>query len=85
MWAGEGDADEIIEARGLQQITDVAALEKVVRQVVADNPEQTEQYRGGKQKLLGFFVGQVMQATGGKANPAEVNKLLRARLDADEN
>ena len=85
MWAGEGDADEIIEARGLQQITDVAALEKVVRQVVADNPEQTEQYRGGKQKLLGFFVGQVMQATGGKANPAEVNKLLRAKLDADEN
>ncbi len=85
MWAGEGDADQIIEARGLQQITDVAALEEVVRQVVADNPEQAEQYRGGKQKLLGFFVGQVMQATGGKANPAEVNKLLRARLDADEN
>jgi aspartyl-tRNA(Asn)/glutamyl-tRNA(Gln) amidotransferase subunit B len=85
MWAGEGGADQIIEARGLQQISDVAALEKVVQQVVADNPEQAGQYRGGKQKLLGFFVGQVMQATRGKANPAEVNKLLRARLDADEN
>jgi aspartyl-tRNA(Asn)/glutamyl-tRNA(Gln) amidotransferase subunit B len=85
MWAGEGNADQIIEARGLQQITDVAALEKVVQQVVADNPEQAGQYRAGKQKLLGFFVGQVMQATGGKANPTEVNKLLRARLDADEN
>ena len=64
MWAGEGDADQIIEARSLQQISDVAALEKVVQQVVTDNPEQAGQYRGGKQKLLGFFVGQVMQATG---------------------
>ena len=85
MWAGEGSAGDIIEARGLQQISNVAALEKVVKQIVADNPQQAEQYRGGKQKLLGYFVGRVMQATGGKANPAEVNKLLRAKLDADEN
>jgi aspartyl-tRNA(Asn)/glutamyl-tRNA(Gln) amidotransferase subunit B len=81
MWAGEGSADEIIEARGLKQITDTGAIEAVIDQVLADNPAQLEQYRAGKDKLFGFFVGQVMKATRGKANPAQVNQVLRAKLD----
>jgi aspartyl-tRNA(Asn)/glutamyl-tRNA(Gln) amidotransferase subunit B len=81
MWAGEGEADEIIEARGLKQITDTGAIEAVIDRVLADNPGQLEQYRAGKDKLFGFFVGQVMKATGGKANPAQVNQVLRAKLD----
>ena len=86
MWAGEGSADQIIEAKGLRQITDVAALEAVVDTVIADNPSQAAEYRAGKDKLIGYFVGQVMQATGGKANPGQVNALLKSRLaDADDN
>ena len=81
MWVGEGGADEVIESKGLRQITDVSAIEVVIDQVIADNPGQLEQYRGGKQNLFGYFVGQVMKATAGKANPAQVNELLRARLD----
>jgi aspartyl-tRNA(Asn)/glutamyl-tRNA(Gln) amidotransferase subunit B len=81
MWAGEGDADTIIEARGLKQITDAGEIEAIVEQVLADNPGQLEQYRGGKDKLFGFFVGQVMKATRGKANPAQVNQVLRTKLD----
>ena len=84
MWAGEGDPDRIIEERGLQQITDTAALAEVVERVIADNPKQVDQYRAGKQKLIGYFVGQVMQATGGKANPAQVNQLLREKLGSGE-
>ncbi|NHA15030.1 Asp-tRNA(Asn)/Glu-tRNA(Gln) amidotransferase subunit GatB [Thioalkalivibrio sp. XN279] len=80
MWNGEGDADAVIEARGLKQITDTGALEDVVREVIAANPGQLEQYRSGKDKLFGFFVGQVMKATGGKANPALVNELLKKLL-----
>ena len=80
MWAGEGDADMVIEARGLKQITDTGALEDVIREVIAANPNQLEQYRAGKDKLFGFFVGQVMKATGGKANPALVNELLQKLL-----
>jgi len=80
MWAGEGEADEIIEARGLKQITDAGSVEAIIAEVVAANPQQLEQYRAGKQKLFGFFVGQVMKATGGKANPALVNELLKKHL-----
>jgi aspartyl-tRNA(Asn)/glutamyl-tRNA(Gln) amidotransferase subunit B len=80
MWAGEGTADEVIGVRGLRQITDVSAIQAVIDQVLADNPAQLEQYRSGKDKLLGFFVGQVMKATRGKANPAQVNELLRKSL-----
>jgi len=80
MWAGEGSADEIIDAKGLRQITDTGALEGVIRDVMAANPGQLEQYRSGKDKLFGFFVGQVMKATGGKANPALVNELLKKLL-----
>jgi aspartyl-tRNA(Asn)/glutamyl-tRNA(Gln) amidotransferase subunit B len=80
MWAGEGDADTVIEARGLKQITDSSAIEAIVDKVIAANPGQAEEYRAGKEKLIGFFVGQVMKETGGKANPAQVNAILRTRL-----
>jgi len=80
MWAGEGEADAVIEARGLKQITDTGSVEAVVSEVIAANPQQLEQYRAGKDKLFGFFVGQVMKATGGKANPALVNELLKKLL-----
>ena len=80
MWAGEGSADEIIEKRGLKQITDVAALEKAVDQVLAANARQVEDYRAGKQKAFNSLVGQVMKATRGKANPAQVNEILRRKL-----
>ncbi|HJP03449.1 MAG: Asp-tRNA(Asn)/Glu-tRNA(Gln) amidotransferase GatCAB subunit B [Chromatiales bacterium] len=80
MWDEGGEADAIIESRGLEQITDSGELEATVDQVIADNPEQVEQYRAGKEKVLGFLVGQVMKATQGKANPAKVNEILRAKL-----
>ena len=80
MWAGEGDADAIIEAKGLTQITDAGAIERIIDDVIQANPTQLEQYRSGKDKLFGFFVGQVMKATGGKANPAQVNDLLKSKL-----
>ena len=80
MWDGEGDADDIIEQRGLRQITDSAAIEKIIDEVIAANPGPLEQSRGGKDKLVGFFVGQVMKATQGKANPGQVNQLLKKKL-----
>ncbi len=80
MWAGDGTADEIIDAKGLRQITDSSAIESVVDQVIAANPGQVAEYRGGKEKLLGFFVGQVMKETGGKAHPGQVNEILRKKL-----
>ena len=80
MWAGEGDADAIIEKKGLKQITDTGAIENIVREVLDSNPKQIEQYKAGQEKLLGFFVGQVMKATQGKANPGEVNKILKQLL-----
>ena len=80
MWSGEGTADEVIDARGLRQITDTSAIEAIVDEVIAANPSQVEEYRAGKDKLIGFFVGQVMKATGGKANPGAVNKLLKDKL-----
>mgnify|MGYP005841425067 CR=1 FL=1 len=81
MWAGEGDADTVIEARGLKQVSDSGALDAMVDEVIAANPGQVEQYRAGKDKLFGFFVGQVMKASRGKANPQLVNDLLRRKLD----
>jgi len=80
MWAGEGDADAVIEKKGLKQITDSGAIEKAIDDVIAKNPKQLEQYRAGKETLFGFFVGQVMKATQGKANPAQVNELLKQKL-----
>jgi len=80
MWAGEGNADAVIEKKGLKQITDSGAIEKAIDDVIAKNPKQFEQYRSGKETLFGFFVGQVMKATQGKANPAQVNELLKKKL-----
>ena len=80
MWQGEGSADQIIESRGLRQISDAGELEKIIDAVLAENAEQVQQYKAGKQQVLGFLVGQIMKATGGKANPGQVNELLRAKL-----
>jgi len=80
MWDEGSDADAVIEAKGLRQITDTAAIETVIRKVMEDNPGQLADYRSGKDKLFGFFVGQVMKATGGKANPGQVNELLKHLL-----
>jgi aspartyl-tRNA(Asn)/glutamyl-tRNA(Gln) amidotransferase subunit B len=80
MWLEGAEADRVIEARGLKQITDNAAIERVIEEVMAKNPGQLAEYRAGKEKLFGFFVGQVMKATGGKANPAQLNELLRRKL-----
>ncbi len=81
MWNGEGDADQVIEKQGLKQVTDTSAIESVIDQVIAANPEQLAQYRDGKDKLFGFFVGQIMKISQGKANPAQVNALLKQKLD----
>ncbi len=80
VWAGEGDPDAVIDRRGLRQITDSGELETLIERVIQEHPEQLGQYRSGKDKLLGFFVGQVMKASRGKANPQEVNRLLRDKL-----
>ncbi|MBT3011598.1 MAG: Asp-tRNA(Asn)/Glu-tRNA(Gln) amidotransferase subunit GatB [Candidatus Thiodiazotropha sp. (ex Lucina aurantia)] len=80
IWNGEGDADAVIEAKGLKQITDSGQIEKIIDEVIAANPKQVEQFKAGKDKLLGFFVGQVMKQTQGKANPGQVNKILMAKL-----
>jgi aspartyl-tRNA(Asn)/glutamyl-tRNA(Gln) amidotransferase subunit B len=80
MWSEQKSADAIIEARGLKQITDSGAIEGVIDAVIAANPKQLADYRSGKDKLFGFFVGQVMKATGGKANPAQLNDLLKVKL-----
>jgi aspartyl-tRNA(Asn)/glutamyl-tRNA(Gln) amidotransferase subunit B len=80
MWSDGKGADEIIEAKGLKQITDTSAIESAIDEVMAKNPGQLADYRSGKDKLFGFFVGQVMKATGGKANPAQLNELLKRKL-----
>jgi aspartyl-tRNA(Asn)/glutamyl-tRNA(Gln) amidotransferase subunit B len=80
MWSEGKAADAIIEAKGLRQITDSGAIEGVIDAVIAANPKQLADYRSGKDKLFGFFVGQVMKATGGKANPAQLNELLKIKL-----
>jgi len=80
MWTEGRDADAVIEAKGLRQITDTSAIEKAIDEVMAANPKQLAEYRSGKDKLFGFFVGQTMKATGGKANPAQLNELLKRKL-----
>jgi len=81
MWDGEGDADTVIEKKGLKQITDDSAIEALIDGVIANSPNQLEQYRSGKDKLFGYFVGQVMKESQGKANPAQVNKILKDKLN----
>ncbi|MBT3309003.1 MAG: Asp-tRNA(Asn)/Glu-tRNA(Gln) amidotransferase subunit GatB [Gammaproteobacteria bacterium] len=80
MWNGEGDADTVIDKRGLKQITDTGAIEAMIDEVIAANPAQAEQFRAGKEQLLGFFVGQVMKVSKGQANPGQVNQILRDKL-----
>ncbi|MDM8546275.1 Asp-tRNA(Asn)/Glu-tRNA(Gln) amidotransferase subunit GatB [Candidatus Venteria ishoeyi] len=80
LWNQEGDADTIIEQKGLKQVTDSGAIEAVIDEIISNNAAQVEAYRGGKDKLFGFFVGQVMKATKGKANPKQVNELLKSKL-----
>jgi aspartyl-tRNA(Asn)/glutamyl-tRNA(Gln) amidotransferase subunit B len=80
MWAGEGAPDDIIEKRGLRQISDAGAIEKIVDGVLASNAKQVEDYRAGKDKAFNSLVGQVMKATKGKANPSQVNDILKRRL-----
>ncbi len=83
MLAGEGDADAIIENRGLKQVSDSGAIESMVDEVIANNPEQVQQYREGKEKVFAFFIGQIMKASKGKANPGQVNDILRRKLAGD--
>ena len=80
MWQGEGDADAVIEARGLKQISDEGAIAALIDEVLRDNPSQVAQYRQGKEQVLAFFVGQVMKKSRGKANPQRLNALLREKL-----
>ena len=74
------DAGAIVEEKGLKQVTDTGAIEAIIDEVIAENPDNVEAYRGGKDKLFGFFVGQVMKKSQGKANPAMVNDLLKEKL-----
>jgi aspartyl-tRNA(Asn)/glutamyl-tRNA(Gln) amidotransferase subunit B len=84
MWQGEGSADEIIDARGLQQVSDSGALESMVDEVISGNAAQVAQYLAAdearRKKLIGFFVGQVMKLSKGQANPQIVNQLLAKKL-----
>jgi len=80
MWAEGQSADAVIESKGLRQITDAGAIEKLIDDIMAANPKQLADYRAGKDKLFGFFVGQAMKVSGGKANPALLNELLKKKL-----
>ena len=82
MWAGEGDADGIIESKGLKQVSDSGAIEKIIDEVMAANAKSVEEFRSGKEKAFNALVGQVMKASKGKANPQQVNDLLRQKLTA---
>jgi aspartyl-tRNA(Asn)/glutamyl-tRNA(Gln) amidotransferase subunit B len=82
MWNGAMEADAIIEAKGLRQVSDVAQLEPQIEKVLAANAKLVDDYRAGKEKAFNALVGQVMKATQGKANPAQVNEILRRRLAA---
>lgn len=74
------DAAVIVEEKGMKQVTDLGAIEKIIDQVMAANPDKVSEYKSGKDKLFGFFVGQVLKASGGKANPGAVNELLKKKL-----
>ncbi|NOS89945.1 MAG: Asp-tRNA(Asn)/Glu-tRNA(Gln) amidotransferase GatCAB subunit B, partial [Methylococcaceae bacterium] len=80
LWQSTASADDIIAEQCLKQITDTGAIEAIIDKIIADNLGQVEQYRSGKDKVFGFFVGQVMKEMQGKANPAEVNKMLKEKL-----
>ena len=75
-----GTADQIIEKQGLKQVTDSSAIETLIDEIIAQYPQQLADYRSGKDKLFGFFVGQAMKASKGKANPAQLNEILKKKL-----
>ncbi|MEK6734436.1 MAG: Asp-tRNA(Asn)/Glu-tRNA(Gln) amidotransferase GatCAB subunit B, partial [Pseudomonadota bacterium] len=75
------EAEEIVKEKGLQQVTDTGAIESIIDQVLVDNPDKIAEYKSGKERLFGFFVGQVMKLSAGKANPAMVNDLLTSKLN----
>ena len=81
LWSSDNEVDEIIQGEGLEQVTDDKEIESMIDEVINSNPEQLEQYRSGKDRLFGFFVGQVMKASQGKANPKQVNDILRKKLE----
>ena len=81
LWSSDNEVDEIIQGEGLEQVTDDKEIESMIDKVINSKPEQLEQYRSGKDRLFGFFVGQVMQASQGKANPKQVNDILRKKLE----
>jgi aspartyl-tRNA(Asn)/glutamyl-tRNA(Gln) amidotransferase subunit B len=83
MWAQEGSADEIIESKGLKQVTDLGAIEKAIDEVLAQNADQVAEYHAGKERVFGFLVGQIMKATKGKANPQQLNELLKKKLSRE--
>ncbi|MCL4141147.1 UNVERIFIED_CONTAM: hypothetical protein GTU68_050894 [Idotea baltica] len=80
MWGNDATADDVIDKKGLKQITDTSAIEAMIDEVIAANPSQVAEYQGGKEKLLSFFVGAVMKASKGKANPGQLNQILREKL-----
>ena len=81
MWNSSKTPDEIISSKGLQQVTDEKEILALIDKSIEENPKQVEQFKSGKDKLLGFFVGQVMKSSQGKANPQQVNELIKKRLE----
>ncbi len=82
MWAGEGDVDSIIEAKGLKQVSDTGAIEAIIDEVLAANTPMVEEFKAGKEKAFNALVGQCMKASKGKANPAQVNEILKRKLSS---
>ena len=80
LWGKEGKVDEIIEQKGLKQITDTSEIEAIINEVISNCPDQVEQYKNGNDKVIGFLVGQVMQKSKGKANPQIANQLLKNKM-----
>ena len=83
LWEQEGSVDDIIEAKGLKQITDTGAIEAVVDDVIAACPDQVQQFKDGNEKVIGFLVGQVMQKSRGKANPQMANEMINNKLKSE--
>ena len=80
MWTSSDSVKNIIDSQGLSQISDTSALKKIIADIIKQHPNQVADYRSGKDRLFGFFVGQVMKATQGRANPAMINDLLKSML-----
>jgi aspartyl-tRNA(Asn)/glutamyl-tRNA(Gln) amidotransferase subunit B len=83
MFRAGHSAEQIIKERGLVQVSDTGEIDRIIDEIIAANPQQLAQYRAGKEALFGFFVGQAMKASKGKANPKVVNERLRARLQGE--